>query len=82
MGYFDQWGEPPSLGRGVYSEQAVRAEKSWLNQLPCVAGGQRDDTREEEYVAQLVGTHPSDYDGREYLEEAVIAQIEILYQSG
>ena len=31
LGFFDQWGEPPSLRRGVYSREAVRAERRWLN---------------------------------------------------
>ena len=72
LGYFDQWGEPPSLGRGVNSEQAVRAECRRFNRLPCVTGGRVVITHEEEYVWQLIGTYTSDYDGQEYLEEAVI----------
>ena len=36
LGYFDQWGEPSSLGRGIYSREAVRAEGKWLNRLACV----------------------------------------------
>jgi hypothetical protein len=34
--YFHQWLEPPSLGRGTYSQEAVRAEGAWLNGMACV----------------------------------------------
>ena len=37
--------------------------------------------QEGEYVAQLIGTHPNDYDGQEYLEKIVIVQLEIIFQS-
>ena len=36
LGYFDQWGEFPSLARGIYSREAVKAEGSRLNCLACV----------------------------------------------
>ena len=36
LGYFDQWGESPTLARVIYSREAVRAEGSWLNCLACV----------------------------------------------
>ena len=34
--YFDQWGEPPSHGRGAFSQDSVRAEGDRLNSLACV----------------------------------------------
>jgi hypothetical protein len=82
LGYYDQWGEPSSLGRGIYSREAVRAEGKQLNHLPCVTRCWVVITREEEYVAQLFGTHPSDFDGQEYLKEIVMAQMEIIFMSG
>ncbi len=36
LGYFDQWGEPPSLGRGIFSQETVRAEGKEGNRLDCV----------------------------------------------
>ena len=47
--------------------------------MPCVGGGRVLGAREEEYAAQLIVMHTSDYAGREYLEEAVIAQIDTLH---
>ena len=37
--------------------------------------------QEEEYVAQLIGTHPNDYDGQEFLEEIGLVHVDIISQS-
>ena len=81
LGYFDQWGEPPSLGRGVYSWDAVRAERRKANGLACVSRCRIIVGQEDKYAAQLIGTHPNDYDGREYLEEIVLVQVGIISRS-
>ena len=81
LGYFDQWGEPPSLGRGIYSREAVRAEDKRLNHLACPHRFRVVINCEEEYVAQLFGMRPIDFDGQEYLKEIVMAQMEIICMS-
>ena len=81
LGYFDQWGEPPSLGRGIYSREAARAERKRFNYLACVNRCQVVITCKEEYVAQLFRMYLSDFEGQEYLEEIFMAQMEIKFMS-
>ena len=57
----------------------MRDELNQSNQLPCVGEGRV--FCEEEYAAQLIGTHIRDYDGQEYLEEVIIAQLDTLHWS-
>ena len=54
LGLCDQWGKPPPLGMGIYSREAVRAERRRLNQLACVTWNQVVVGLEEEYVWQLI----------------------------
>ena len=75
----DQWGEP--LRMGFYSREAVRSERKRLNRLACITCNQIVVGQEEEYVWQLIGMHPSDYDRRNYLEEFLMAQMEIIFRS-
>ena len=73
-------GGTPSLRRGIYSREAVRAEHGQLNRLACIHKSQVVVVHEEVYVAQLFGTNPSDFNGQEYLEEVVMVQMEIIFQ--
>ena len=74
-------GGPPFLGNGHYSREAVRAERRQLNSLACVHRSRVVVVFEEVYVAQLFGTHPCDFYGREYLKEVVMVQMGIIFRS-
>ena len=63
LGYFDQWGEPPSHWGGTFSRAALNAEHDLLNGVGCVNGFRVLDDRRGEYVAQLFGTNPGDLSG-------------------
>ena len=81
LGYFDQWGEPPSHRGGTYSRAALNAERGQLNGLGCVNGMRVPDDRRGEYVAHLFGTHRGNFLGQETHEEVILTQMEVLRKS-
>jgi len=79
LGYFDQWGEPPPLWRGVYCRIALNAERRRSIGLGYINNRLRvlDDQRVA-FVAQLFGANRGDFNRHERHEEVIMTQMEVI----
>ena len=79
--YFDQWGVPPPLRRGVYCRAALNAERRSLQLLGYIGRIRVVDDRRAEFIAQLIGTNRVDFRGRGSHEEVIMTQLEVIRRS-